>query len=212
MRIHCSKSKILPYNFTRKQQFTPTLTFDGEDLEVVYDARLLGVHISSDCRWVKNTDHIVAKASKKLWFLHRLKKFGASRETLIEIYNLFVRQNLELAAPLWTSSLTKSEINKIEKIQHRVTDLILGQNRLSYLQRLTELNMVSLEARRWTLTSNFVVKLSKDPEFKFLFPLKSYTGTRNKDKYREYKANTRRFKVSPIPSYVTILNRIENNK
>ena len=138
----------MPYNFTRKYSFTPHLTFDDEELEIIYSTKLLGVYLTSDGKWDMNTEHIVTKANQKLWFLKRLKHLGASRDTLIEIYNLFVRQPLELACPLWTSGLTKSNINKIEKIQRRVTDIIIGENQLSYSQRMTELSMISLEGRR----------------------------------------------------------------
>ena len=98
------------------------------------------------------------------------------------------------------------------RIQARVSDIILGENQLTYSERLANLDMISLERRRWIQTSNFAVKLSKDPAFQFLFPLKRYTGTRSKDKYQEYKTNTRRFQVSPIVSYVKIINYLESQK
>ena len=71
---------------------------------------------------------------------------------------------------------------------------------------MTELSMISLERRRWNQTSKFAVKLSEDPDFRFLFPLKKFTATRNRAKYQEYRAYTKRFQVSPVVSYVKLLN------
>ena len=209
MKINSSKSQLMVFGFSRKFVFEPHLFLDEQELEVVSETKLLGIHMTSDCRWTKNTDNIVSKANQKLWFPQRLKKVGASVETLVEMYNLFVRPSLEYAAPLWTSSLSKTDIYRIEKIQRRATDLIIGRNNLSYLDRMTELQMISLEQRRWSLTSKFAVKLSQDPEFKSLLPLKPFTGTRSKSKYIEIKANTKRFQVSPLLTYAKILNQIE---
>ena len=91
MKVATSKTFIMPFNFTRKFSFTPHLTYDGEELDVIYSTKLLGVYLTSDGKWDKNIDHIVSKANQKLWFLKRLKYLGASRDTLLEIYNLFVR-------------------------------------------------------------------------------------------------------------------------
>ena len=129
------------------------------------------------------------------------------KNTLKEIYCLFVRQALEFAAPVWTSSLTKQNIRNLEKLQEYATDLICGPNNtMSYERRLNDLSLVSLEERRWSITSRFAVKLAKDPEFNHLFPVRRSRVTRNSDKYIEPRAFTRRYMVSPIPTYIRLLN------
>ena len=102
MVLNSKKTKIIPLNFTKKFDFVPNFMLQNEELEVVYSTKLLGVMCSSDCKWSQNTTYIVKKATSKLWFLRRLKTLGASIESLVDIYKLFVRSNLEFAAPLWT--------------------------------------------------------------------------------------------------------------
>ena len=83
MKINSSKSKVQPFNFSRKYDFLPSLSFENEELEVVYSTKLLGVHIESSCKWEENTRNLVHKSNPKLWFLRRLKNLGTSPQMLL---------------------------------------------------------------------------------------------------------------------------------
>ena len=61
---------------------------------------MLGVVLRSDMSWSSNTDYIVLRASKKLWFLRRLRILGASREDLMDVYCKQIRSIVEYAAPV----------------------------------------------------------------------------------------------------------------
>ena len=86
MKVNSKKTKIIPFNFTRKYDFIPDYKINNEQLDVVYSSKLLGVMIQSDCKWGENTKYIVGKAKKRIWFLRRLKKLGASKLILIDAY------------------------------------------------------------------------------------------------------------------------------
>ena len=49
---------------------------------------------------------IVDRANAKLWISRRLKKLGADRDDLKDVYIKQVRSILEFAVPVWHSSLT----------------------------------------------------------------------------------------------------------
>ena len=147
----------------------------------------------------------------KTWYLGRLKNLGASESTLKEIYVLFIRQALEFAAPLWTSSLSKQNIDNLEKLQHYATNLICGQNRLTYEQRLDKLSLPSLEERRWQITARFGEKLSCDPDFQHLFRLRNTRETRSACKFTEPKAFTKGYTTSPIPTFIKLITRNKTN-
>ena len=205
MELNKIKTKIQPFNFSRKYDFLPQIAIDGKDLEVVYSAKILGVTFSSSMKWDEHVNELVSKARHKLWFIHRLKKMGASRQNLVEMYKLFVRQSLEFASPLWSNALTQQNINKIERIQAQVTDLILGPNKFSYMERLRELDLSDLQRRRNVLANNICKKMIKDDRFKFLFPQRQ-SGTRSKKKYIEPLCKTNRMKHSAIPYFIQMLN------
>ena len=54
MKLNKKKTKVMIFNFTSEHQFTANLRLDNEDLEVVEQAKLLGVIISNDLKWDQN--------------------------------------------------------------------------------------------------------------------------------------------------------------
>ena len=100
MKLNLKKTKIMHFNFSRKYQFTTDFKLEGTKLEVVNQTKLLGLIVSSNCRWDENTRSMVSKAKSRLWFLRRLKVLGASQKTLLDIYKLFCRSILEYGAPV----------------------------------------------------------------------------------------------------------------
>ena len=105
-----------------------------EELEVVYLDKLMGVMCSSDCKWSQNTAYIVKKASSKLGFLRRLKTLGAPNESLVDIYKLFDRSNLEFDVPLWSGAITKKETGNIERVQKMAVAIILWSRYTDYIE------------------------------------------------------------------------------
>ena len=152
----------------------PQIQVEEQTLDVVYSTRLLVVIFTSDMKWDEHIDSMVAKARKKLWFLRRLKGFGASRNNLVELYKLFIRLTLEFAAPLWSGALTLKNKQKLNRIQSNVTNLIIGPNNFNSEERDSLLRLQDLERRRLCLTEKFCKKMVEDDRFKHLFPRKTY--------------------------------------
>ena len=113
MKINHKKSKVMLFNTARTNDFTPEMKLDGVLLEVVEEMKLLGVIITNDLKWHKNTEHITKKAYSRIWLLKRLKQMGASKQALLDIYTKHVRSVLEFAAVVWHSSPTQDNIIKI---------------------------------------------------------------------------------------------------
>ena len=68
MKINNKKSKVMLFNKSRKWDFPPEFGFSYQNnLEVVSEMKLVGVVITSDLRWVKNTQYICQKAMEKMW-------------------------------------------------------------------------------------------------------------------------------------------------
>ena len=55
MKLNERKTKCMLINFSRKNKFTTDLKLKGESLEIVDEARLLGVILTSDLKWAANT-------------------------------------------------------------------------------------------------------------------------------------------------------------
>ena len=67
MKINSDKSKETLISFMQNPDFrstVPILIIDGNEIDNVQYAKLLGVTISSDLTWNKYVENIVAKAGK----------------------------------------------------------------------------------------------------------------------------------------------------
>ena len=118
MKINHEKTKVIMFNTARAYDCTPNLSLQNNTaLDVVEQIRLLGVEVRSDLSWRSNTLVICQKAYSRMWMLRRLKPLGASYEELVDVYEKQIRCVTEFACPVWTSGLTKDEINQLERIQ-----------------------------------------------------------------------------------------------
>ena len=64
MMINYKKTKAMLF-----RDFQPKFELGKKVIELVEETKLLGVVLRSDMSWSSNTDYIVLRASKKLWFL-----------------------------------------------------------------------------------------------------------------------------------------------
>ena len=68
------------FNFSKKHKFTTNLQIDEETIEVVDQAKLLGVFITNDLKWDKNTEYLVKKANTRMELLRKVAEFTPSKE------------------------------------------------------------------------------------------------------------------------------------
>ena len=88
MKIKSDKSKEMLISFMQDPKFrytVPRLTIDGNEIDNVEHAQLLGVTISSDLMWNKHVENIVAKAGKIVYMLYQLKRAGIGQHDLVTI-------------------------------------------------------------------------------------------------------------------------------
>ena len=77
--------KQIIFNFNRDKQFTTEIELKNEPLEKVDEVKLLGVVLSSDLKWQKNTNYLTKKANKRMRMLHIAAKYTRKREHLKHI-------------------------------------------------------------------------------------------------------------------------------
>ena len=104
-------------------QYQPGLlapvTIKGSPVYQVQTYKLLGVHVSYDLSWNTHVEHIVTKASKRLYGLRLLRKSGVACADLVSIYCALIRSVLEYAAPVWAAFPLYLD-NLIESVQRKV--------------------------------------------------------------------------------------------
>ena len=147
------------FNFTDDYKFTTTLTLDSANLEVVNQAKLLGVIISDDLKWDKNTEYLVKKANSRMELLRKVAEFSTSIDDKKNIYVLYIRSILEQSSVVWHSSLTKEISDDLGRVQKAAVRIILGTRFENYEDALIKVNLESLEVRREELCKKFEKKM-----------------------------------------------------
>ena len=214
MKLNYKKTKLMLFNPGVIRDFSPSFALDGHDIDLVEETRLLGLVLRSDLSWSSNTESIVQRCNSKLWFLRRLKKLGASKEDLLDLYHKHVRSILEYAAPVWHSSLTGEDRLKLERVQKAAFHIILGEKYKSYNSALKMTGSKSLFDRIRKLCRKVAKKSMKNPKFnKWCKPTSTVTTTRQeKLKFHEVHCRTERYKDSPLSYLTRLLNQENKNK
>ncbi len=95
------------------------------------------------------------------------------RHVFIRLYKQYVRPHLEFSTPAWSPWL-KGDIDVLESVQRKAVKMVAGLKGVSYEEKCKELNLDSLEKRRWDqdLKQTFKIlrgtdKLDPDKLFKF---------------------------------------------
>ena len=200
------------FNFTEDHQFTTRLYLQNNLLEVISETKLLGMIITSDLKWHKNTQMLVSKAYARMIILHKLSKFNPPIEDLVTIYKLYIRSILEQNCQVWHHALTQEDIYNIERVQKVSCKVILKAQYQSYDQALKDLNLETLLNRRNALSLKFAKKCVKHPKLNDMFPKNqtSHHHLRTKNIYYVQPAKTSRLLNSAIPQLQRSLNRDAN--
>ena len=207
MKINKKKTKSMFFNSARTRDFTPKLNINNETIELVEEMKLLGVQITSDMKWNKNTNYITKKAFQRLWMIQRLKQMGASVEELIDVYSKQVRSVLEYAAEVWHSVLTVANRTSIERVQKASLAIILGSY-ICYSNALEVTSLERLDTRRVALCLKLARSSIKNPKFSnwFVEDTNINNTRRLKKNLKDVHTRTRRFRESTIPYLTQLLN------
>ena len=103
------------------------------------------------------TAHIVTKAHRRANLVIRCF-MSRDMSSLVKAFNVYIRPVLEYCSVVWCLYLMK-DIIALEGVQRRFTKRLPGMKSLSYLQRLTKLDLDSLELRRIQADLIFTYKL-----------------------------------------------------
>ncbi|XP_077985261.1 guanylate cyclase soluble subunit beta-2-like [Glandiceps talaboti] len=83
-----------------------------------------GVSPTSDLKWEINTDHIVKKAQKRLFFLRRLRSFRVSQRLLIKFYRAVIESVLTLSIIVWWGNATVDDRKRLNRIVNTASSII----------------------------------------------------------------------------------------
>lgn len=209
MKLNCRKSNYMIFNFSKSYQFNTRLEMENNLLSQVKEVCLLGVKISDDLKWHKNTSSLINRCYQRMAILRNLNSFHVPVVEMINIYCLYIRSVAEQSAVVWSSSITSGEENDLERIQKVALRIILNENYINYSTALYITNLKTLKSRRVQLCKTFAIKCTKKEKTMDMFPLKqNKVHTRCPEKYEVTKAKTSRLANSAIPYMQRLLNNL----
>ena len=202
MKFNIEKCKVLHIGSNNVQA---RYVMTNMPLSSVEKEKDLGVVVSKDLKPSQHCTETVKTANKLVGFIGRTFEFK-SEKVILTLYNSLVRPHLEYCVQFW-SPYYKKDIEKLEKIQRRVTKMIPRLRNKPYEERLKELNLFSLTKRRIRGDLIEVFKIFKgysNLDANKYFTIDHTNLTRNNG----FKITPKRFKSHEAKHY--FFNRIVN--
>ena len=207
MKINQVKSKAMKFTRVTKVDFPLELNFeDGDLLEVLDEIKLLGVIVQDNLKWNRNTDYICKKARQRIWLIRNMRKSGLSQKELVDAYTKEVRSLLELAVPVWHSSLTAQESHQIERVQKSALSAILCNSDISYSKALKVTKLETLSSRRAKMILKFITKNMKTTSPLLTVNKKAYNTRDSSKLVKEYQCRTSQYFKSALPYLARLVN------
>ena len=200
MKINAQKTHEMIISFSRDKPDPPPIDIEGDSIEMVDGAKLVGLNIQNNLKWDTHIKKMTRKAKKQLYFLLQLKRSKVPSNHLIHFYRSVIIPQLEYACPVWATSITAEQQAMLESIQKRALRIVYPE--LDYSSALHKSGLSSLKSRRDKLCYNFFQKMQKQScVIHDILPSENsshYSLRRNK-KYSLPKTRTTRFKSSFVP-------------
>ncbi len=119
---------------------------NGTKLESVQCVKDLGASIASSLKFSQQCKEATGKANRMLGFINRNISFK-TKDIILPLYTSLVGPHLEYAVQFWAPHHVR-DVAKLEAVQRRATKMITFLRNKPYKERLTRLNLLSLEKRR----------------------------------------------------------------
>jgi hypothetical protein len=209
--INEKKCFVMSFSRSRTFDFPPEVTVGGSSaLEQRDTLKILGVQVQSDLRWDAQVQQMIGRATKTIWVLRRMKSLKVDEATLVAFWKSEGRVHLEMAAPIWHSSITEAQSRALSRVQRVAMAAITGRWDPSHSGQLRRLGLEPLPERRDRLCKRFAKRTATKSRHQDLFQLAEYTrpgrGARPRPLYREQPARTAAYYNSALPYLTRLLN------
>ena len=148
-----SKKWLLAFNTTKckimrlgNNQIDYQYKLGENNLEETISEKDLGIYIDNKLRLSDHVDAAVNKANRLVGLIRRSYEY-LDKDSLVQLYKALVRPHLEYGHVIWPLYF-KTDLNKVDNVQRRMTKLMPQIRDLEYPERLWILKLPSIAYRR----------------------------------------------------------------
>ena len=200
----------MKFSRSHKYDFPTEYTIGSPQvLEERTTLQILGIQVQSNLRWDQQVNQMVTRASKTCWVLRRMRALGVDKRTLVEYWKSEGRVHLEMACPVWHSSLTLAQSRSLERCQRVAMAAIVGHWAPSLTDQLLDLGLERLDARRVRICRRFAQTTATKSRHKDIFTVASINRPRPGKVSRQFLepiARTAIYRKSAVPYLTRLLN------
>jgi hypothetical protein len=171
LNVKKCKSMLISRKASSQISSLPPIALLNSPLDEVQSYRYLGVLITAGLSWSDHITTVCSKARRQLGYLYRKFYNHVPPITLKTLYIAYVRPLLEYGVPVWDPH-HKKDVMALESVQRLATKICTKTwNASSYDDRLSSLNLSTLESRRKYLKLCYLYKLISNNNNFFPTPL-----------------------------------------
>ena len=188
--LNAEKTKEMIVDFRRSKPKHTPLCISNREVEKVENIKFLGVQISDNLSWFKNTTGLVKRAQQRLYFLRKLHQASLPPSILTTFYRGAVESVLTYAISTWFSSCSAADKKALQRVV-RSAEKVIGAS------------LPSVQDIFQSRCRNRAQKIVRDPSH----PLNNFFKLLpSKKRYRSLRCSTTRLRNSFLPQAVRMLN------
>ena len=133
--VECSDSNALQINTKKTEEIvfgSPSdshkvpIVIHNEKIQQVFSYKYLGVMIDHLLSWKDHIEFVCKKTKQRIYFLRRLRSFGASKQILLLFFTSVIMSVLQYCYTTWYKSLSTTLKSKLLH-QMKICSKIVGQ-------------------------------------------------------------------------------------
>ena len=168
MTINTEKTKaMLVTTRQRRSRINDNLNLSLNNIQLltVSNEKVLGVQIDNNLSWGEHVRKVTQKMSTNIWLLSKVKNY-LSNEHRVMFYKSYIQPHLDYANIVW-SSMSKTNLMQIERLQKRACRIILDYNCDNVYHSMDNLKIMTISERIFFRKAKFMFKVSKGitPEY-----------------------------------------------
>ena len=206
--VNSKKCFTMLFNRSKTRAFPPEFQIGSAILDVKKTHRILGILIQDDLKFEAQTKEMVRRAAQTTWVLRRMRALGVDQDTLVTYWKSEGRVHLELACPVWSSSLTVAQSQDLDRAQRMAMAAIAGRWEPSHSRQLLELGLERLAPRRQKLCEVWAQRTARDSRHQDLFVPSGARTRQGKhvQLFRTPQTRTDTYYKSALPYLTRLLN------